>query len=120
MGTFGEAYPPFEPLNLLQVNGFEHAHNEYLEIALESGLAGVTLVALFLIWAAAASVRVWRAAAAAPLPAAAAVGVWVMLLHAALDFSLRTLTDACLLGLLCGILASAGSPGAPRRASAPG
>ena len=117
VGTFGRAYAIYEPLKVLQAQGFEHAHNEYLEIALEDGIPGVLLLAGFLGWLAVMTVRTWRQVARDPLRAAASASLMLILAHACVDYSLRTLAVVSVLAALCGLVA--GRTEASRRDTAP-
>ena len=49
-----------EPNDLLKLSYFNHAHNDYLEIALNAGLAGIVLLASAIGWWLVNSIRVWR------------------------------------------------------------
>lgn len=62
-GGFDRIFFIHEPFALLKPTYFNHAHNEYLEIPLEGGLAGVLLLILAVGWWAWASIRAWRAPA---------------------------------------------------------
>ena len=67
-----------------------HAHNDYAELALELGFAGVVLMLLFLAWWGAAVWRAWRTAEAGPFARAAAIASAAVLVHSLVDFPLRT------------------------------
>lgn len=60
-GTFDAFFRISEPLDLLKPTYFNHAHNDVLEIILDTGLAGLILLLVGLVWFAISSVRVWRA-----------------------------------------------------------
>jgi O-antigen ligase len=66
------------------------SHNEYAELALELGFAGVTLILLFLGWWALAVVQAWRTAESRPFARAAAIASAAILVHSIVDFPLRT------------------------------
>ena len=59
-GTFDAVYRIVEPDDLLRTLYFNHAHNDWLEIALNGGLAGGLLAVAAVAWWLIASVRVWR------------------------------------------------------------
>jgi O-antigen ligase len=58
-GGFDPMFRMHEPFELLKPTFFNHAHNDFLEVALEGGLPGLALLAAALIWWAIASVRAW-------------------------------------------------------------
>ena len=105
LGSFRKVYPLYEQLN--QVTGIFviHAHNDYAEIALELGLAGIVLILLFLAWWAVAIVRVWRTAEASAYTRAAAIASAAVLVHSLVDFPLRTAAIAAVFGMCLALLA---------------
>ena len=59
-GGFDPLFRIHEPLTSLHPDYFNHAHNDFVEILLEGGIAGLLLLVGALGWAAWAGVRVWR------------------------------------------------------------
>lgn len=59
-GAFDTVFRIHEPFPLLKVTYFNHAHNDFLEIVLDSGLPGLLLLLAALVWWAILSVRTWR------------------------------------------------------------
>lgn len=59
-GSFDAVFRKHEPFELLDHTYFNHAHNDFLEIALDGGVAGVGLLLAVLSWWAWASFRAWR------------------------------------------------------------
>lgn len=60
-GGFDPVFRIHEPFALLKPTYFNQAHNDFLGIALDGGLAGIALLAAGIFWWAVATVRVWRA-----------------------------------------------------------
>lgn len=60
MGGFDPLFRAHEPFELLGIAYFNHAHNDWLEIILDAGLPGLTLLIAALIWWIYASIKVWR------------------------------------------------------------
>lgn len=60
-GSFDPVFRIREPVELLQVVYFNHAHNDFLEVTLDGGLPGVLLLVAALSWWLLASLRAWRA-----------------------------------------------------------
>ncbi len=60
MGGFDPIFRMHEPFNLLKRTYFNHAHNDFLEIALDAGLPGLLLLAAAIGWWGLASARAWR------------------------------------------------------------
>lgn len=94
LGSFTTIYPMVEPLDQLRVPIVNHAHNEYLELALEGGIPALVLIAGGLGLAGFAFVRAlprrgaspWQAR---PLTLAAGAIVAIVLLHSVVDYPLR-------------------------------
>jgi O-antigen ligase len=105
VGAFERVFRAAEPLGLVGPTFFNHAHDEYLEIWLETGVVGPALVAAFAVWFALASVRAWRRGGE-PLARGASVGVGLILAQSVVDYPLRTETVACLFAFACGCLAA--------------
>lgn len=103
LGSFAAVYRMIEdPATVVPIY-VNHAHNDYLEIALETGLAGMLAVALFLGWWCWRVVAVWRSNAR-PAKAASVVGA-VMLIHSTVDYPLRTAALMAIFAACCAIVA---------------
>jgi O-antigen ligase len=59
-GSFDQIFRIHEPFGFLKLTYFNHAHNDFLEIALDGGLPALLLLTAALAWWVFASVRVWR------------------------------------------------------------
>jgi O-antigen ligase len=91
IGTFQRVYALYEDHDRLDTSTYvNHAHNDYLEIALETGVPGLIVLGLFLVWWARLAWRVWRPVDVDPFARAGAVGSAVILIHSLVDFPLRT------------------------------
>lgn len=106
IGSFDPAFQSLEPINLVGPEFLNHAHNEYAEIWLETGLLGVVaLVAFFAWW----GYAFWKSIAGgsaqrSPLALAGATMSGLLLLHSIVDYPLRTLALATLFAFACGLL----------------
>ncbi|RSV14193.1 O-antigen ligase domain-containing protein [Sphingomonas sp. ABOLG] len=60
-GGFDPVFRIHEPFDLLKLTYFNQAHNDYLGIALDGGLAGVAVLAAGILWWLVATIRIWRA-----------------------------------------------------------
>lgn len=91
VGSFQRAYSLFEDRNQLDPTTFvNHAHDDYLEIALETGIPGLLLILLFLAWWGRAAWRAWRLPDVSPYTRAASIASAAILVHSLVDFPLRT------------------------------
>lgn len=56
-GSFDPVFRAAEPLDLLKPTYLNHAHNDFLELLVETGLAGLALLVAALVWAARATAK---------------------------------------------------------------
>jgi O-antigen ligase len=63
LGGFDPVFRMHEPFFLLKPTYFNHAHNDYLEVALDAGVPGLTLLGGALVWWGRASIAAWTAPA---------------------------------------------------------
>lgn len=59
-GGFDPVFRVHEPFDLLKLTYFNQAHNDYLGIALDGGIAGLALLTLGILWWLVGTIRVWR------------------------------------------------------------
>ncbi|HEV2747327.1 MAG TPA: O-antigen ligase family protein, partial [Allosphingosinicella sp.] len=118
LGTFVPVYQAIENLDLVGERYLNHAHNDYLEIALEMGIPGILLVGCFFIlflWAAKNALLGPADRAYRLLCGAAVVGIVVLLGHSVVDYPMRTSTLALVFALLFGLLMPLPAGNARRR-----
>ena len=89
IGTFEKVYRQYEDFAEVDRWYVNHAHNDYLELAVEGGLAAILLMILFLWWWAARASEAWRSSAGLEQKAAAVASA-AILLHSTFDYPLRT------------------------------
>ena len=106
IGTFERAYQTHETASSLMVETVNHAHNDWLELAVEGGLPVMALLAVWLIWLALASVTAIKQGFAiqARLEKAAFIALWLLTIHSLWDYPLRTIAVSSVFGLCIGIL----------------
>jgi O-antigen ligase len=90
LGSLVKVYRLYESPDRVTPEYVIHAHNDYAELTLELGLAGVVLILAFLVWWAAAVTAAWRMGGGGPYARAASIASAVMLVHSLVDFPLRT------------------------------
>jgi len=90
LGSFPRVYPLFENPDTIVPTIVNHAHNDYAELALETGIPGMVLILLFLIWWGAAVLRAWRLPGLGHYARAASIASAAILVHSAVDYPLRT------------------------------
>lgn len=103
VGSFERMYRAVEPLDLVGPAFLNHAHNDYLELWLETGLAGLALLILFLAWLAPHAMRAWGSGGSS-LARGSSLAAGLLLAASAVDYPLRTETLSCLFGFACGCL----------------
>lgn len=90
LGTYPTVYPLFEAPDAVTSIYVNHAHNDYVELAVEFGVAGIALILLFLLWWLVVVRRALAAPSASLFAKAGAIGSAAVLLHSAVDYPLRT------------------------------
>ena len=90
LGTFRPVYSLFEDPNAVDLTYINHAHNDYLELALEMGVAGIALILLFFAWWVTAARQLLRSPAYDQYAVAGLIASAAVLIHSAADFPLRT------------------------------
>jgi hypothetical protein len=112
LGTFVPVYGMFEkPMETMANKFVNRAHNDVLELWLETGLAGVALAILFVVWLTLRSREVWRRT---PnwgareidvfLVRAATMIVALILVHSFVDYPLRTGAMMAIMAFGCALL----------------
>jgi len=108
LGAFPIVYPQFRSFyTTFFVN---HAHNDYLQLLVETGLAGFSIAVWFLVLMfrqAATKLKNWTENASGAMTVAALLGCVGILVHSFLDFNLQIPANAALFYVLCAIAASA-------------
>jgi O-antigen ligase len=108
VGTFSVVYPEFRSFyTTFFVN---EAHNDYLQLLVESGLAGFSIAVWFLVLVlrqAARKLTNWTETASGAMTMAALLGCVGILVHSFLDFNLQIPANSALFYVLCGIAAAA-------------
>ena len=85
------------------------AHNDYLQLLVETGLAGFSIAVWFLVLVfrqAAGKLKNWTENASGALAVAALLGCVGILVHSFLDFNLQIPANAALFYVVCAIAAS--------------
>jgi O-antigen ligase len=107
MGTFAPVYQQFETPRVIVAKYVNHAHNDWLEIALEGGAPALGLLGAFVLLYLRMVVSVSRMASNVAQHAfyrAALVAVFLLLVHALVDFGLRTPALMSFFSICCGIV----------------
>lgn len=90
LGSFEQVYRQYEDPSKVSLEYVNHAHNEYLEILLELGAAGLALMAIFLGWWMLATFNIWTSSLSTPFARASTIATATILAHSIVDFPLRT------------------------------
>lgn len=109
LGTFVPVFRMNESLEAVHQTYTNHAHADFLEIALEAGIPGILILLAFFAWFAVVSWTRLRSRFSAPDFApmlTACVGIVVLLAASIVDYPLRTLLLACVFAVFAAIIAS--------------
>lgn len=111
-GTFKYVYAAFQPHNTSISQQFvDHAHNDYLELIIETGLLGISIIIIYSALFTAQLIRVWRTKNSSEyyLKMGAAIGILGAYFHAFFDFNLHTLVYPLFFAYLNGVFFSTSS-----------
>jgi O-antigen ligase len=97
-------YLAAEPLNDVSPIYFNHAHDDYLELLLETGFVGAALFAAFALWLLARIARIWTSRGD-NMGAASTLIVLLLMTHSLVEYPLRTESLAVLFAFACGTIA---------------
>lgn len=101
LGTFQDIYHWYEKPSEVNNVFVNHAHNDLLEILIETGLFGVVALGLFLLWWSRHAWAKWGAARGNSYALGATLLTGVVLAHSLVDYPLRTAAISSLFALGC-------------------
>ncbi len=106
LGTYASVYNLHEDPGTVTGTFIAHAHNDYFEWIIETGMAGAALLGLFLVWWFFQLARLWSRPDldGLRLRRAASVACLVPVLHSLVDYPLRTPGIAALAGVCLAIM----------------
>jgi O-antigen ligase len=82
-----------------------HVHGDYLEVVLETGIPGLILIVLTLLWWGWRVQAIWRAEKPDHFARAATIASAAILAHSAVDYPLRTAAISALFALCLALMA---------------
>jgi O-antigen ligase len=110
-GTFVPVYAMFERPEDVSDAYVNHAHNDALEVLLETGVVGLVLLGLFVTWLIWRSLEIWRltsdygtTALDRSLARAATIAAALILVHSLVDYPLRTGSMMAIMAFACALL----------------
>ncbi|WP_288413707.1 O-antigen ligase family protein [uncultured Sphingomonas sp.] len=106
-GSFQPVYRTQERLDTVTTVYMNHAHNDWLEILLETGLPGIVLALLVVAWWLRRARAIWIADEADPFARAAVIAIGAMLAHSLVDYPLRTAGLAAVFATCLGLISGA-------------
>lgn len=116
IGSFAKVYPRYEEHADVLRTFINHAHNDYLEIVLETGVPGILLVFLWFHWWQRRATAAWRSSAQDRYALAAAIASAAVLFHSLVDYPLRTAALISIFAACLGLLARPSASGGAERA----
>ena len=104
LGSFAEVYRTYEPVHGVDWAHVNHAHNDYLELLLETGLAGGIVIAGFLAWWGARAARIWVSLSSDSYALAGVIASATLLIHSLVDYPLRTAGLSVVFAICCALM----------------
>lgn len=105
LGSFRQVYRTYESPDAVTNEYVIHAHNDYVELVLELGAAGLVLIVMFLAWWGSALWAVWVRGEGGPYVRAASIASAALLVHSLIEFPLRTAALAAVFATCVALLA---------------
>jgi len=90
LGTFVDVYHWFERPATINTTYVNHAHNDLLELLIETGVFGLAALGLFLAWWSRRVRAAWSAVRRNPYAQGATILTGAVLVHSLVDYPLRT------------------------------
>lgn len=106
-GSFQPVYHMQEPLGSVTTTFMNHAHSDWIELLLETGIVGIAFAALFLGWWIVRVRAIWRAEEPDPFAKAAAIATAAIMLHSVVDYPLRTAALSAVFAVCIGLMSGA-------------
>ncbi|NBC34950.1 hypothetical protein GTZ99_00080 [Novosphingobium sp. FSY-8] len=113
LGSFVQIYPWYEQAAQVGSIYVNHAHNDILELVVDTGVFGLAAMALWCRWLAPVVWRLWRARDSAPAALAASVAVLAVMAHSLADYPLRTAAISGLFAVMVAVLRNGGEDAQP-------
>lgn len=109
LGSFEEVYRMFEDGTKVTNIYYNHAHNDYLEWIMETGIIGGLLLVTFFTWLIYLIYKIWSAELSfnIALGRAASISLLVVAAHSCVDYPIRTYTIAIASAFCLGLIMSA-------------
>jgi len=105
IGTFQAVYREREDPAKINRYFMNHAHSDYLELALETGVPGILLILLFLAWWTRRTILLWREEDPDYFARAATIASAAILAHGIVDYPLRTAAIGAVFAMCCALMA---------------
>ena len=121
-GSFVPVYAMHEVPDTMLSGYVNHAHNDWIELALEGGAPMLLLILAFLVWFGTSTFRAWRDRAegiGSYSLRASAIVILLLLAHSLSDYPLRTRALLALFAICCGFLAYGPEPRVKRQVRKP-
>lgn len=111
LGTFVPVYQTFEKPSDIAVTYVNHAHNDLLELWVETGIPGLLLLSVCIVWLVRRGISAWTAAETDDarridrnLMRSAAIVAGLLLSHSLVDYPLRTSANMAVFAFAAGLL----------------
>lgn len=107
LGSFVQVYRTYEdPASVVRFY-MNNAHNDYLQLLLETGLPGLLLILASLFWLGIRAVAIWRESERdLPFEKAATIAVGAILAHSVVDYPLRTAAISAVFAVCIAMMAN--------------
>jgi putative inorganic carbon (HCO3(-)) transporter len=114
VGSFVELYRWYEDPAIVSATFVNHAHNDLLELLIETGLPGLLVLLVFLTWFVPRAWALWRGERGNSVALGASVVIGVELVHSLADYPLRTAAMSSIVAVACVLMVRGPDPSRSR------
>jgi O-antigen ligase len=113
LGTFLDLFPLYQPADIKSI--YDHAHNDYLEVILETGVIGFIIMIIFIAILIRTIIKSNLQGRTGILLIAAVSSAFTMCMHSITDFNLHILSNALCFSMVLGMVIALADVNTERR-----
>lgn len=118
LGTYEQVIPLYEDSDAVTSTFVAKAHNEYLQVLMEGGIAGTTILIVCIWWVVLKTTELWSESSSEPLlliQKAASFALIILSVHSLVDYPVRTPAMSLIVGLCVGLVSLQKPPRFPKQ-----
>ena len=105
LGSFQDVYRLYEDPDQVTTTYINHVHSDWIEWILETGLFGLLMLMLFLVWWGRRTLGIWQSSEPDHVARAATIASAAIMAHSLVDYPLRTAAISAIFAACCALMA---------------